>query len=128
MTAGTWCYVTTKDHPHSYDAAVGKVGDNERFNIGAIIFATDGDSAKRPGDPAGHAYEAMFYRWVFFAGLTVEDLIAKMPEAARDNPDEFKGALRLINDQKSSVRTRADFDTDVRLADKRTVMDRLKGR
>jgi len=35
MALGIWVAVTTKDHPHSYDAAVGRVTDHERFNIGA---------------------------------------------------------------------------------------------
>lgn len=125
---GLWVAVTTKDHPFSYDAATGPVTPSERWNIGAIVAWHEGDDQKLPPMPNEEAYSAKFYRWIFYAGVTELDLQAKLPTDRRSDPTNVKGGLRLINDQKSSVRPKADLDADVRQADKRTVMDRILGR
>lgn len=125
---GLWVAVTTKDHPFSYDAATGPVTESERFNIGAVISWIEGDDQKLPPMPAEDAYSAKYYRWIFYAGATAADFMAKLPADQRDDETAIKGNLRLINDQKSSVRPKADIAADVRQADKRTIMDRLLGR
>lgn len=107
---GLWVCTVTRDHPFAFEPNTGPVTPLQEYHVGEVFKAYEGSAEDMP--QAGKV-GGLFYRWVFFAGVTLPEIQA------------VDAWPRLINDEKPAIRSATDFKADCVPCLKRSVLDKI---
>lgn len=110
---GLWIAVALPGHPLVYDPDVGPANDKQRFQVGEVILAREGDQGS---EPRNGPISARHYTWVWYEGVSADKLKQLGP------------AARLTRIEGGARRTAKQFRAEVKAVATRTVVDKLLGR